>query len=217
MMADFKDKMESIAIATMEIVCFMFPLEEWELEDSEESDGSAEGFAEDAGFAEAASSAEGSGSTDTVGSEEKSLAGSSKKRDPTEETGVRGSDSGVRALVGFHGAADGCMVLHPCHRLLEAIAVNMLGIEEATREQQEGALCEVANIICGNTVPLFAADGQVCILEPPEIIDNRDEEASKKTMERYAGTQSESVVLTFDEGVLELKLYWSGTDRKSVV
>src|SRR5690625_695617 len=98
--AGYAQQIEAIALETLEIVCYLFPLEEWE----------------------------------------------------RGEPAVRESrPQELRAVVVFEGAADGCMMFQPDRELLESIAANMLGVEQVGREHREGALSEVANIICGNT------------------------------------------------------------------
>lgn len=151
-MAGYAEKIESIAIWIMEIVCAMFPLDEWELEET------------------------------------------------AEEKRVM---SDVSAMVRFQGAADGVMIFRPCRQLLESLAVNMLGTFEASQEVQEGALCEVANIICGNTVPLFALHDTICTLQPPRIVRTDELDVADDGMDR------ESVSLFFDEGLMEMTIYYS--------
>ena len=54
--------------------------------------------------------------------------------------------------------------------LLTAIC-NMLGEDDPTNEEKEGALCEIANIVCGNAAPLFAKNDKICVIKPPQIIE----------------------------------------------
>ena len=121
-----------------------------------------------------------------------------------EDEDLEHPDGGVRSVVRFDGAAEGAMVINPSESLLNAIAANMLGIDEATDEEKEGALCEIANIICGNTVPLFAHNKHICYIRPPRIAD-----AGENTDETFKGMHKEDVKVFLDEGVVDITLYYS--------
>lgn len=153
MSTSYADNIHDIAVSTFEITCYMFPLEEWELEDAGD---------------------------------------------------LERPDGSVRSIVHFDGAAEGAMVISPSEDLLGAIAANMLGVEEADQEQKEGALCEIANIICGNTVPLFARDQKICYIRPPRIAG-----ANENTDEAFSGMEKETVEVLLDEGVAEITLYYT--------
>ncbi|SHG15461.1 Chemotaxis phosphatase CheX [Fodinibius roseus] len=114
-------------------------------------------------------------------------------------------EKGIRSVVGFNGAATGKMIIEPSSgEFLTAMAANMLGIEAPDAEEKSGALCEVANIICGNTVPLFAHDDQICYIEPPSVLQETenmdgDIDAMKK----------ESVHVYLDEGAVRITVYYT--------
>jgi len=148
-----EDKIREIAYKTFEITCYMFPLDEWEIEEHK----------------------------------------------PFEL-----NDDSITALVEFEGAAVGGMYISMAPELLDAIAENMLGIEEADTELKEGALCEIANIICGNTVPVFAKEEKICYIRPPRIVEGNENGA-----ERFAGSGVEKLQIYLDEGVAEITLYYS--------
>lgn len=149
----YSDKIYDIAVETFQVTCYMFPLEEWEMEEQPQDDifGGA-----------------------------------------------------VRSVVYFSGAAQGKMVITASGKLLTAIAANMLGIDDPDNTQKEGALCEVANIICGNTVPLFARDDKICTIRPPEIAKNTAE-AHKKTTEM----EQEALEIFLDEGAAKIIVYYT--------
>lgn len=157
MSAVYADKIHDIAVNTFEITCYMFPLEDWELEDTDH---------------------------------------------------LEQPDGSTRSIVTFDGAAEGAMVINPSPELLQAIAVNMLGIDEAGKEQKEGALCEIANIICGNTVPLFAQNKHICYIRPPRIADKNED-----TNQTFSGMQKESTRVLLDEGVAEIIIYYSTGEK----
>lgn len=147
-----EERLKGIAYQTFEITCYMFPLEEWEIED------------------------------DAVD---------------------LGEDS-ISAVVHFDGAAKGGMQIRVSPDLFDTIAENMLGMEEGSLELKEGALKEIANIICGNTVPIFAKGEDICYIRTPKIMASQqaaDEEF--KSMER------ETVHIHLDEGVAEITIYYT--------
>ncbi|HYX06439.1 MAG TPA: chemotaxis protein CheX [Bacteroidales bacterium] len=114
------------------------------------------------------------------------------------------SVDGVRSVIGFNGAANGEMIIIPSSELYSAIAANMLGVEEPDETQKSGALCEIANIICGNTVPLFADTEHICYIEHPRIIESKEEMPS-----RPDNAKEEVLQLYLDEGQAEIKIYYS--------
>jgi len=157
MEVNYSDKIHDIAVSTMEITCYMFPLEEWELED-------------------------------------RMLTGNPEGK--------------VRSIVKFDGAAEGGMVINPSDELLDAMAANMLGMENADDEQKEGALCEITNIICGNTVPLFAHNKHICYIRPPRIAEPEED-----LDQIFHGMKKEVIPVYLDEGVAEIIIYYSMEDR----
>lgn len=149
----YTDKIQDIALHAFEITCYLFPLEEWELEE----------------------------------------AGDLEK--PNRH---------MRSIVEFDGAAKGGMVINPSSSLAEAIAANMLGVEEASQEEKEGALNEITNIICGNTVPLFARDKNICVIRPPRIAMHTEEPDVI-----FQGMQKEQLQVLLDEGIADITIYYS--------
>lgn len=113
-------------------------------------------------------------------------------------------EKGIRSEVGFKGAATGKMIIEPSSgEFLTAMAANMLGIEAPDAEEKSGALCEIANIICGNTVPLFAHDDQICYIEPPTVLqETEDMDEGMDAMKR------ESVQVFLDEGAVRITVYY---------
>jgi len=149
----YKDKIYDIAVNIFEVTCYMFPMEEWEFEDTQIQ--------------------------------------------PIPE-------DGVSSVVGFNGAAKGDLIITPSSELYSAIASNMLGVVEPDESQKSGALCEIANIICGNTVPLFADTEHICYIKPPRIIESKDEMPS-----RPDDAKEEVLQLYLDEGQVEIRIYYS--------
>lgn len=150
MITTYTENVHDIALNTFEVTCFMFPMDEWEIEEEE----------------------------------------------------LDYPDGSTRSIVGFDGAAKGGMVINPNESLLTAIAANMLGIDVPTEEEKEGALCEIANIICGNTVPLFAKNDKICVIQPPRIAEN-----GENADELFQGMHHEKVNVLLDEGIVEISIY----------
>ncbi|GAA5522477.1 chemotaxis protein CheX [Aliifodinibius salicampi] len=146
-----KDKIYDIAVNAFEVTCFMFSLEEQEIDEPPKI-----------------------------------------------------SENIKRAAVDFNGAAEGRMVIHPSEELLTAVAANMLGVENPNEEEKSGALCEIANIICGNIVPLFADDDAICYVEPPIIIEENTAGLKDK-----GDKETERVQIYLDEGTVEISVYYS--------
>ena len=150
----YTDRIHDIALHTFEITCYLFPLEEWEIEDVNLLD--------------------------------------------------KPNGSGTKSIVKFDGAAEGGMVINLSHSLAEAIAANMLGVEVASQDETEGAVNEIANIICGNTVPLFASDKNICVIRPPRILLPTEEPD-----DIFKGMQKEQLQVLLDEGVADITIYYS--------
>lgn len=153
MTAVHDERLKGIAYQTFEITCYMFPLEEWEME---------------------------------------------------EQGVVELGDDSISAVVRFDGAAEGGMQIRVSPDMFDAIAENMLGTEEGDRELKEGALSEIANIICGNTVPIFAKGDQICYIRTPQIVEGK-----QTADELFKSMQKKTVQVHLDEGVAEITIYYS--------
>jgi len=115
----------------------------------------------------------------------------------------------VRSVVNFNGATEGKVVIIPSHSLLDAMAANMLGIEDPGQHQKEEALCEVANIITGNIAPIFSGEDGICYIEPPKLIDEASEVPTpKSTMAK------ESVSLHLDAGKADIEVYYKTEEEQ---
>ncbi len=147
-----EERLKGIAYRTFEITCYMFPLEEWEIEDDSVDLG----------------------------------------------------ENSISAIVHFDGAAKGGMQIRVTPDLFDTIAENMLGMEEGSLELKEGALKEIANIICGNTVPIFAKGEDICYIRTPKIVGSKQE-----AEEEFKSMQRETVHVHLDEGVAEITIYYS--------
>jgi len=109
------------------------------------------------------------------------------------------------SLVTFDGASDGGMIIRADGDLVDAIAVNMLGSDDATTEQKQGALCEIANIICGNVIPSFSDGEKISYIRPPRVVAaGEDPHGLFRDMEK-----SGPVRIHLDEGHADIVVYHS--------
>ncbi len=112
-------------------------------------------------------------------------------------------DAAVSASVSFDGPFSGTLFLTVTAPMLPELTGNMLGVEEGetTVEQQEDALKELINVICGNFLPRFAGKQAIFHVAPPRIAGG-DEPADAET----AASAGYRVQLSLDEGACDLHL-----------
>jgi len=135
------------------------------------------------------------------------------KEQEKEAQELKCPEDGIQSLIGFEGAVEGRMIVNPSADLLSAMAANMLGVEDPDQEQKLSALSEIANIICGNSVPLFTKDDNICYIQPPQIL--KEGEHFDRT-DQNMSTVSLQVLL--DEGVVGIEVFYSKkeNDDKSI-
>ena len=74
----------------------------------------------------------------------------------------------VAVAVSFNGPLSGRLVLRASSRILPGIAKNMLGTDgECLFAVQRDALGELANVICGNALPMIGGVEAVFVLSAP--------------------------------------------------
>lgn len=79
------------------------------------------------------------------------------------------------AIVRFHGPLEGRLTVCLFGDVLSALSRNMLAdVENPSREMQLDTLKEVANVICGNLLPLVAGADAVFDLNPPDIVTSAE-------------------------------------------
>ncbi len=128
---------------------------------------------------------------------------------PLDEDEIAGDghdmdESCMTALVTFDGASDGGMVIRSNADLVDAIAVNMLGSDDATTDQKQGALCEIANIVCGNIIPHFSDGEKISYIRPPGIVG-----AAEDPHARFHGMEKVGPVhVHLDEGHADIVLFY---------
>ncbi len=75
--------------------------------------------------------------------------------------------------VGFDGPFHGSLEVELGEEMLKTVTVNMLGFEEGDAPDpatQRDALCELANVICGNLLPEIGGAEAVFDVEAPQIV-----------------------------------------------
>jgi CheY-specific phosphatase CheX len=109
--------------------------------------------------------------------------------------------------VEFHGPVRGRLVLRVSSSLLPVIAANMLGEEQARHVPlQRDALGEVANVVCGNLLPLVAGAEAVFRLSAPEWL-------TEATVSRPGDEPDASLTCGAEDGRVDARLFVFGGDR----
>lgn len=76
------------------------------------------------------------------------------------------------AVVHFYGPMNGALVVQLSGGVLAALAANMLGTDDVpSYEDQQDALGELANVVCGNVLPRIAGRSAVFGLSVPQSAD----------------------------------------------
>ena len=88
---------------------------------------------------------------------------------------------GVR--VAYRGPAEGAITVRADATVLEALAMNMTGSDEAPDlALQLDALGEIANVICGNVVPELEDPSSVFRLSAPVPVERRSDASPERTV-----------------------------------
>lgn len=104
--------------------------------------------------------------------------------------------------VNFHGPARGRLTLSVSSALLPSIAANMLG-EEQSRfvPLQRDALGEMANVVCGNLLPLAAGAEAEFRLDAPQWMSDAD------AVTRTGDAPVASIIFGVEDGRVAAQLY----------
>jgi hypothetical protein len=103
--------------------------------------------------------------------------------------------------VSFAGPFGGELIVSASATLLPHLAANMLALEDpstVTLDQQEDALKELANVICGNVLPAIAGKEPVFRVDVPRLLTNSEAAAYRPSSVRAS--------LFLDAGHIELAL-----------
>ncbi len=115
----------------------------------------------------------------------------------------------LTASVTFRGAFRGHLAIRLAAAVLPELTANMLGLDEGepiSPGQQEDALKETLNIVCGNVLPAIAGKKAVFDLDPPRIL-SPDEDPG-------AGQPAGTAVLELDQGVMNIWLWMDGDPER---
>lgn len=104
--------------------------------------------------------------------------------------------------VEFDGPSRGRLVLSAHGGMLPVLTANMLGVDSpASVEQQHDALGEIANVVCGNVLPMIAGRISVFRIAAPRAMNA--EELARCMREESAA----QVQLPLEEGRADLALF----------
>ncbi|MFP4106242.1 MAG: chemotaxis protein CheX [Phycisphaerae bacterium] len=93
--------------------------------------------------------------------------------------------------VEFSGAYRGVLGICVTNELMSEVATNMLGLdfgEQAPAEQQQDALKELANVVCGNILPEMAGADAVFDVSAPEVTGGCDRRSAEEELEMVVDT-----------------------------
>lgn len=125
-----------------------------------------------------------------------------------EEEALPGSEarSWSGASVTFEGPLKGSLMLLFSEDIVHEIAMNMLGSEEPlTRDQEQDALGEAANVLCGNLLPLIAGADAVFSIGSPRVWEGK---GLAKLPERNGVSQAFfETTLSVEEGKCRIFLF----------
>ena len=127
---------------------------------------------------------------------------------PYEPENSTEEDPDIGVSVSFTGPFSGTLGMKVSGKVLSEITVNMLGVDdedEITIEDQNDALKETINILCGNILPAIAGKQAVFNIGAPEIIQE-GEDIKENNGEELAS----DVKLSLDEGRCDLVLFVNG-------
>lgn len=107
------------------------------------------------------------------------------------------------SIIRFDGDVNGGMLILATPDLRHAAAVNMLGTDEITEQHKKDACFELANIICGNIVPLLNKNDGISFIQSP-----RKATPVEFSGAAFKGFNQEVVSLSLDEGTCEIRVYY---------
>lgn len=115
------------------------------------------------------------------------------------------ADTAAGVYVDFAGPFNGRVVVKIGIDLMPVLAANMLGQEEPpSLSQQRDAQGELANVICGNLLPMIAGSQAVFHIQAPQFFEGRDPDFAG------GGTAMAEVQIGLDNGRADVLLYVAG-------
>jgi chemotaxis protein CheY-P-specific phosphatase CheC len=127
---------------------------------------------------------------------------------PDNERVNDSSDPAVVGRIDFNGYFDGFLLMRISDCAIPELANNMLGLDDdaqISRAEQQDALKEMLNVICGNVLPALAGDQVEFNIQAPEILTpTQSAQLSRK------GQPACTVRLTLEEGFCDLYFFIQG-------
>ena len=94
---------------------------------------------------------------------------------PKSNRGFESQISSSGAYISFSGPFSGCLLVRLNAEALSTLSRNMLGLDkQPDKAIEHDALGEIANVICGNTLPAVFGLKELFRLEPPQILAKSD-------------------------------------------
>ncbi|KPP96462.1 MAG: chemotaxis signal relay system inhibitor of MCP methylation protein CheC [Bacteroidetes bacterium HLUCCA01] len=106
-------------------------------------------------------------------------------------------------VIRFDGDVNGGMLISASPDLRQAAAMNMLGTDDVDEQHKKDACFELANIICGNIVPLLNKNDGVSFIQSPRTATKVEASGAA-----FKGFHEEVVSLSLDEGTCEIRVYY---------
>ncbi|MGW8257957.1 MAG: chemotaxis protein CheX [Thermoguttaceae bacterium] len=120
-----------------------------------------------------------------------------------EDEAESGEAANAHASITFSGPFSGELWISVSRSMLPVLAENIMGIEGSgatTGEEQEDALKEMLNVICGNLLPLIAPPKEVFHIHQPRFL------ATNEPLPAHDDDTNAKVQLRLDNGLVELSL-----------
>ena len=117
-------------------------------------------------------------------------------------------ESMVTGRVAFNGHFSGFLMIQLSTEVIPELACNMLGLDdedEISDAEQQDALKEILNVICGNVLPAISGDQVEFNIDAPEILTLPDA-VQVRTIHKPAS----AVRLNLEEGVCDLFFFVDG-------
>jgi CheY-specific phosphatase CheX len=126
---------------------------------------------------------------------------------PEDAATARALESGVTARVAFTGPVAGALMIHVSEAVLPELTENMLGESDVafTLDEQQDALRELLNVICGNLLPEIAGKKAIFNIMAPEILS-----AAPTDFAEGARLPAARVIRSLDEGQCDFYLFFDG-------
>ncbi len=128
-----------------------------------------------------------------------------------EEAPTEASGPWRQAAVEFAGPFSGRLTLRVADAMVPELAVNMLGLESgpATPVQERDTLAELANVICGNLLPLVATPQDVFNVGAPRVTP------PEAPLDPPSEPPAASAQLSFLEGCVQLEFHRSAAPAQA--